>query len=470
MKQILQNDWPFIILLILLSVFYIWGIKRIPFHPDEATQLYMSSDFDALFSQPSSLAWRSSQEDNPKQRYRELDAPITKYLLGLGRSIAGYDAHTTDWDWRKSWEENILAGAYPDSNLLSVGRLSITLLLPLSLIFTYFIGVRIHGRGMGLTSVILLGTHAVVLLHGRRAMAEGPLLLGVTLATWSLLHVQESPWLTGLGMAFAFNAKQSALALVPVAILAIIWLPKKMRKTLKKAPSSNKGILRTAVLQRIVNDLLKFLLVFLLITFLLNPIHWRQPFKSISASVIARQKLLDQQIRDMKSIAPDEYFESPIRRALMMIANIYIGPAEHSLVKNLEPTIDDVNNYIAIPGHNLFRGTVWGGVCLILTLFGLCLAMRKILMTKVSMSREIIILLIATMFQLVALIVVVPLSLIRYTVPVIPFVCLWIAFGIVNLLSIRSDGNLLINTQEGDYSYRIAQDDQCAKKQRRSKW
>ncbi|MFH1633237.1 MAG: hypothetical protein ABIG63_04395 [Chloroflexota bacterium] len=98
MKRFLQTDWPFVILLIPLTIFYLWGLRFVPFHPDESTQLYMSSDFESLFSNPASLFWDPDREDDPRQRYRELDAPLTKYILGLGRVIAGQPALPVDWD------------------------------------------------------------------------------------------------------------------------------------------------------------------------------------------------------------------------------------------------------------------------------------------------------------------------------------------------------------------------------------
>ena len=47
---------PFISLLLYL-VFFFATIQQVPFHPDEATQIYMSHDVDLLFSNPSSLIY-----------------------------------------------------------------------------------------------------------------------------------------------------------------------------------------------------------------------------------------------------------------------------------------------------------------------------------------------------------------------------------------------------------------------------
>jgi 4-amino-4-deoxy-L-arabinose transferase-like glycosyltransferase len=417
MRRLLQTDWPFFFILVLLTVFQFWGIQYVPFHPDESTQLYMSSDFEALLSNPSTLFWRLELEGNPRQHFRALDAPITKYLLGLGRKIAGRDALAVDWDWSKSWNENIHSGAYPDPGLLQIGRSSITILLPLSLIFVYLIGKRLKGRSTGLLTAILLGTQAVVLLHGRRAMAEGTLLMGVTLAMWTILTADKRPWLAGLGFAIAFNSKQSSLALLPAALIALCWFPKGEGYRLRK----------------ILIGVLQFSLVFFVITFILNPLYWSNPLEAIRSSVSVRQELVAQQIQDTIAIAPEKYLATPAQRVLMLIVNLFISPPEYGLVGNLSPTLKDVDAYIAIPGHNLFRGIIWGGVFLVLTMFGVYMAIRNISRFEKQRKRDITLIILATFSMAAGLIAVVPLTWVRYSVPMVPFACLWMAYGITAL-------------------------------------
>jgi len=453
----LKSDWPFSILLVILSAFYIWGIQVVPFHPDETTQMYMSSDFEALFSQPSSLFWRPEQAANPRQRYRELDAPLTRYLLGLGRTIAGQRAISADWDWSKSWDENLNLGAYPDPDILFVARLTITLLLPLSLIFIYSIGVQIQGNLTGFLGALFLGTQAVVLLHGRRAMAEGVLLLGVLLAVWCLFQARDRPWLVGLGLAVAFNAKQSALALLPVGMLAVVWLPSKTPQQFKKIivttqPDGNTsekrvcaggstpcahpffGPIRLLAEQlQIIKNLIQLGSVFAVVTIALNPLYWRHPIQAVQSALTARNELTHQQIIDTHAIAPDKYLDTPGQRLLMLFANIYIGPAEHSLVGNLAPTLADVATYIAIPGHNLFRGIVWGTLFFGITLTGFVLAIRNIVGKRSDQRWNLTVLVLATLFQGAALIAAVPLPWARFSIPLIPFTSLWSAYGIFSI-------------------------------------
>ena len=81
MKKPPFREWPFILLLGILAVFHLAGASEVPFHPDEATYLYMSSDVDALLTRPASLAWTPASPDDPKLTYRLLSAPLTRDVL-----------------------------------------------------------------------------------------------------------------------------------------------------------------------------------------------------------------------------------------------------------------------------------------------------------------------------------------------------------------------------------------------------
>src|SRR5205814_7876260 len=91
---------------VLFSVFALWGVPSVPFHPDESTYLYMSRDFDVLVRQgnPGGVAWQAANQPTLVLRYRLLDSPLSHYLPGLGRLLGGYSqtlAH--DWNWSGDW-------------------------------------------------------------------------------------------------------------------------------------------------------------------------------------------------------------------------------------------------------------------------------------------------------------------------------------------------------------------------------
>ncbi len=426
MKQIITSHWPFGVLLSILSLFFVWGIPFVPFHPDESTNIFMSSDFEILVSKPNSLSWQHENEGDLRQHYRTIDAPLTRYLIGFGRTISGQEALTVDWDWSKSWEENLGNEAYPNENLLFSARMAITSLLPLSLVLIYLIGIQIQGKLTGFLAALLLGTQAIVLLHSRRAMTEGVLVFGILFTLWACLQNRPRPWLIGLGVALAINAKHSALPMLPVGLIAIIWSTHKDGNLIKK----------------VFSNIVQFGVFFLIITFALNPVYWKHPAQALQATVTTRISLTQQQISDTQEIASDKYLGSYGQRLLVLFANIYVGPAEHSLVANLEPTIEAVNRYIDIPGHNLMRGLAWGAFGAILTTLGVYMTIRSLRSKNMERVRSISILLLAAGLQTGALIAAVPLPWARFSLPVIPFCCLFMAYGLAGLRPKRTPAQI----------------------------
>lgn len=405
-----------ILAIVLLAGWQLWDCHSVPYHPDESTMLFMSSDFELLFKDPTALTWQPAQEADPRQRYRELDAPITRYVLGLSRIIRGEAALPVDWDWSKDWETNRQSGALPSESLLLAGRSGITLLLPLSMLLLYLSGRRTGGIFTGLLAAILLGCNALVLLHTRRAMAEGALILGICLAMWGFLEGNRYPWLAGLGAAFAFNAKHSALALFPIGILAVCWLPGKIQ-------NRKRDLLR---------NLITYLGVFLLFSVALNPLWWSNPVESLHASWDARQELLASQASESAL----QYRSSIPQRALVMIANLTIAPLAFYEVGNYRAqTLESEQAYLANPLHGLLRGHVGGGIFMVLALTGIIVGLRDLRHVQTDLQRKLTLLLLAMLAQFSGLLVMVPLSWQRYVISLIPFLCLWVTYPLRKVLA-----------------------------------
>jgi 4-amino-4-deoxy-L-arabinose transferase-like glycosyltransferase len=255
-------------------------------------------------------------------------------------------------------------------------------------------------------------------------MAEGILLFGVLLAAWSILHAHQSPWLAGIGLAIAFNAKHSALALLPAAVLGLVWLPSGVRDRSKVA----------------LLNLVQFGMVFLMITVALNPVFWEHPLMAARSAVQIRGELAAQQIQDNLEVAPEKVSVTPLQRFFVMLLNLYISPPEYGLIENLHPTLNDLEAYLAVPGHNLFRGIAWGGTFFVLTLFGLYMAVLKAARRPVEVHRDLVMVLLVTVCIAAGLLAAIQISWIRYTVPLVPFICIWIAYGVTALFKRRSAG------------------------------
>ena len=367
------------------------------------------------------MAWTPDQAGDGRTHLRLVDVPLTRYLLGLGRGLAGLPALSSDWDWTKTWEQNEAAGALPDPRLLLAGRMTLTLLLPLSLLLIYQIGARMHGVLTGLFAALLMGLNALVLLHDRRAMAEAALTFGVLLALWSFLTSQRHAWLVGLGLAVAFNAKQSGLVLLPVGLLAVA-LP-----SLDNRPAQPAGWLRIA------GAWAQILVVFGLVTFLLNPFLWRQPLQAAQAAIAERQALQKGQAADLKRLLPDVALDSPGRRLAALLANLYITPPAFAEAGNYSTQTQAAEQaYLARPGYRLLRGLAGGALMFALNLVGICLACLRLRRLDPARRRALAILLLASLCLGLGLFWLAPLPWQRYIVPLAPLTCLWTAYALTS--------------------------------------
>jgi len=402
-------------LLVLLAAYYFGTLHTVPFHPDESTQIYMSRDVNHILSDPLQMAWLPGQPLSPETRLRKLDAPLTRYLIGIGRTLSGTKGVEKNWDWAKTWKENRRQGAFPDARTLWISRASITLLLPISLVFFYYFLTHISHKYTALFGVLLLGLHPLVLLHGRRAMAEGLILFGVCFFLFTLLFRKQHPWLVGLAFGLAFNAKQSTLALLPAGIIAVSWIPK-IRQNFAK----------------LIKNTLQFLGATILVTYLLNPILWKAPLRCMYESWQTRLAFTAQQISTISAQAPHRILDGFPQRMLSLVNNLYLN----------QPSIADVGNYLAhtqqaadsylnLPFTSLGRGLIWGSILLTLTIIGLIYVIASFSSFKRSTKRSLILLVVSSVSQAAALLIAVPLTWQRYVIPVLPYVIISISLSLL---------------------------------------
>lgn len=421
MKHLSLIDWIFITCLVLISAFYFVGIHLVPFHPDESTQLFMSKDYDLLLTNPFSMSWVSPDPNSLPQHYRELDAPITRYLLGFGRSLAGIPPLPADWDWSLNWQENTSAGALPSGNLLNIGRFTITLLFPFTLIFIYLAGKKLGSPWIGLFAVLFLALNPLSLLHARRAMAEGALLFTVTLAIWALLSYRSKIWLAAVGIALAYNTKQSAAALLLPGGFAAVWLPRSLPNRY------NRMIIRGS----------QFIGIAVLITLALSPLYWLHPIQALQSSWQARQDLVNSQVADFSRLNSALSLDTPASKLIALVAQVYFASPSFSEAGNyVSDTASQVTAYLSVPGNSLFRGFYWGGFFLFLTLLGLAFSALRIFSSGQPHKPEFILLGIAAFSQVFFILLTIPLPFQRYYIPLLPFVCLYMSYGIYSVINL----------------------------------
>jgi len=438
MRKIIKYHWAFILLFLLLAIFLFQGINNIPFHPDESTYLYMSEDLDIYLRNPFRLSFHIQEDDDPRQRYRLIDPPLTRYVIGISRKIVRTPTIENDWDWSKTWEENRKNQAMPNKNLLYTGRVALTIFLLISIILIYIIGSYIGGRTSGIAAAVFLGVNALALLHGRRAMAEGILIFGITLLLVSLIYSTKLPWLTGVGMAIALNSKHSTFLLFFVGLIAVSWFTEK---------TSNQRV-------KIIRNLSLYVGSFVLITIVLNPVFWSQPSKALQVALFERQQLLTQQVEDMRLLMPDRVLDSLGKKTVAQIANLFILPPSVADVGNyIDNTKDSEEVYLSNPMNTLLRGLIGGGFSMVLTLLGITLAGIQIPGLSPQKRKVPILFLLATGIQICGLIIFVPLPWQRYVIPLVPFVCIWAGNGLGCTIALITNtlSNLNFNQNRGTH-------------------
>lgn len=413
--------YPVILFIVIASCLYFRGLSSAPFHPDEQTYLYMSGDLERFLAKPSQLFWSPAQETDLRQKYRLRDAPLSRWLIGIGRQIARQPAPQVDWDWSEDWETNRAHGALPAPDLLLVGRWSVAVFFPFSLWLMFQISKSIGGNLSGWTATILLASHALVLLHTRRAMAESGLLFCVLLTLWALNRDTERPYWLALPAALAFNAKQSVAPLAVLCWAVVLFTPGEKRLSLKK---------------RLWQGLL-FGLQFVFVTLMLNPVLWSNPWRAALAAWQERTALVNQQVTAIRSVSPELVWESYPQRMFGILAHLFFTqPATADLMNYVADTQAADQAYFAQPLHSLFRN-LWGGIVWIfLSLFGFILAPVRARRLAPMQRRRVWLMVAATFVQAVGLVGIIPIPFQRYVLPLIPFQCLWAAKGVEGLMQI----------------------------------
>jgi hypothetical protein len=409
------------------TLWYWSGVASVPFHPDESTYLFMSADWETMLAKPTALEWQPNSKD-PRQIYRLLDAPLSRYLVGFSRSLAGYLPMEVDWNWSQTWEQNRKAGALPDESLLTAGRLGEAALFPLSLLLIFQAGTRLGGRTLGCIAVVVLASSALALIHTRRAMAEGGTVFAVCLFLAGLVSWRKAPWLIALPAALAFCAKQSTFPLALVGAAAVL---------VYCAGSVSKW--------RLLGYLALYGLIFAGTVIAFNPFLWGHPIEAIRAAILARQDLLARQTLEFGLAAPDSVLGTPWLAGLSLLANQFIIPPAVADVGNyLAETNLAAQAYLANPFNILLRSLAGGGLMLVLSSAGFFLAAGEIKKRNTTVGIPWLLVGCAGLVQFLALALSVTLPIQRYVIPVVPFSCLWIGLSLTwmgrKLASIRLQG------------------------------
>ncbi|MDO8969974.1 MAG: hypothetical protein Q7U74_04745, partial [Saprospiraceae bacterium] len=338
--------------------------------------------------------------------------------------LAGYEPLRIDWNWGKTWEENQAAGALPDPDLLTASRFGTAALFPFSMLLLYLTGKRLTKTDtlttckqvnmLGWAGAVFLATNALILLHTRRAMAEGGLTFTVSLFIASLVFCRKHPWLIAFSAALAFCAKQSTLPLSAVGLLAVLLYTH-----------------RPIQWKRLVIQLMLYVAIWVSILWLFNPFLWKYPVQSIQAAITARQILLSEQTQGINQALPEAALNSPGLVSLSLVVNQFVLPPSIAEVGNyLAQTQASAQTYLGNPLHQIFRGLIPGGIILAFSAVGFLYSI-KLGLSKMEPDRIFWLLVnIAGILQFTALATTITLPFQRYVIPMIPYSCLWLGICI----------------------------------------
>jgi hypothetical protein len=411
MKRFQWIDWVALGAILLVTVLYATTLADVPFHPDESTHIFMSQD---LSRNPLTLAWDGELPLSNEERLRAIDAPLARTLIGVVRQVFSIPTLDADWNWSLDWDENLSAGALPSRQQLIGSRSVMVLLMPFSLWLFYLAFKKVLSPIPSLIVVMLLGLNPLFLLHGRRAMSESPLIFGIALFTWAVTRDERNPWLIGLSLAIAVNAKLSALGLFPAGLLALIYLPKDF-------PGVKKGVL----------DLLKAGTVVLTALVLLNPFYWKHPLDALDAGIQARLSLAAEQQED--HLGQYGLDRQMLRTTIPgLILNTYLTPPQIEEVGNyLEETEESKENYLSNPLHNWGRNLIIGSIMASISIIGVGFAFWRFPSKNPEDKSHILVIALATVGLIIFTIFLLPWQ--RYVLAILPYAFCWIGFGLAPL-------------------------------------
>ncbi len=289
------------VLWMVLLGYVLSGMFALPFHADEpahihasrlTTESITSGDLDAL-TRVADPDWEFFNLH--KAAIALTIAPFHTYIMGGTLYAAGFRQIDTGrgWTWEVDYDENVKRGHRPAQRWLNVARMTSTLFLAGSVVVLFVLSRAIAGLGVATATTLLYAFSPVVLLHGRRAMLEGPFLFFATLTLWAAVRIVkrraqqcEIPlghWVVlALASGVAVATKHTAVLFVAVAFAWVAYG--------EFATRSGREVLRSAI--HLVSAGVASIALF----GILSPVTWNSPADGVAAILQMREHVMRVQI------------------------------------------------------------------------------------------------------------------------------------------------------------------------------
>jgi 4-amino-4-deoxy-L-arabinose transferase-like glycosyltransferase len=418
-----------LLFLLVVSGYILAGTALVPFHGDEATQVYMSRDYAYQFMQRdlAQVRYGDPPASAQEQELRLLNGTVNKYSIGLAWHLAGFSIEDINeqWDWGADYDYNVRTGHAPSEALLRVSRIPSAVLLCAAAAALYGIGLLLGGRGAAVLAVLLFALSPNVLINGRRAMMEGSFLAFTLLAVLAaLVWAEAQSWrrrmsfgaLLGLSAGVALASKHTAVfVLAPLGLVCgVIALVPLLRGKGRERFHTLASLLLAGVVAAGV-------------FYALNPAWWGDPAARIGYVLDMRQRMLAGQTAAFGGYADAGAAVAGFFR------QVFIGLPQHYDVAGWENFIGgQIAAYEASPWRGIsIGGSIIGGIALnLVCLVGLAvLALRRHLSLS---ARTIAVTWCAAALGSVLLFT--PLEWARYYLPALPAVALLAGLGAAHLI------------------------------------
>ena len=409
--------------LALLIVYVLAGIDLAPFHGDEALQIRSSDDYATLFidGDVAALGVRPDDPRSASSDRRLLQGSINPWTVGFAWRLAGHRREDLPpepgWDWTLDYDSNLALGLRPAPQLLLTSRYPSALFFALSVPLFFAIAWRLRGTGTALLASGLYALHPALLLNGRRALMEGPMLffglLTICCALMILRHGERARWRWWLALALsgglALASKHSALLFFGGA-LGWLWFAALLQR--------QRQALLTITGRCVLCGILA-LTVFLA----LSPALWPDPWQLLQRLVQVRGELVQVQVR---SLQPGGVGMSLAERLDQILTQPFLRPAmfyEVASWSEYEAITAEIDAWRASPLSGMPVNPLTGGLLSLLALAGLAQIGRK------PEQLGLLAWLALTLFVLLLN----PLAWQRYYLPLLPLTCLLAASGMTTL-------------------------------------
>lgn len=408
-----------------LLLYVLAGVALVPFHADEATQIFMGRDFyyqvvQGDVQQVRYRAWETlSGDEATEQDLRLLNGTLPKYLFGAVAYGSGYgiDEINEQWVWGAGWEWNHDNGHVPPDGLLLRARSASALLLGVAAVALFVAAQRAGGRMAAYVASAFFVLNPAVLINGRRAMMEGGLLaFSLLVLLVGLLLLSKPSWwrygllgiVSGLAVASKHTAVFTAVAVFGACAALAAWHRRGERRTLSMRLV---GLFGAGVMS-------------LLVFYALNPAWWGAPVERAGQVLERRSELLQGQIDTYGGYATWGERLAGFWTQAIVVPPMYAETNVDGFLDNLS---QDIAAYEASPWDGIQVGASIPGALLTVVLAGL--GVLSLLQQRGDEAGERWLLLAWAALLLGTTLLLTPLEWQRYYVPTYPALALLVGLG-----------------------------------------